>query len=144
MLDTLRFMLADDHPLMRNGIAQLLKTEFPQCVVEETANGTELLEAVTLNNYDVIFIDISMPGMKGSEAARRIRERKSPAKIIALSYYDDATSIVDMFENGAAAYVTKAAGKEEIVNAVQEVLQGMYYLSGPKTNHLLSKHLNHL
>src|SRR5580765_6356337 len=97
--DTLCFILADDHPLMRNGIAQLLKTEFPNCTVKETASGAELLDAVSRDNYDVVFVDISMPGMSGSEAARRIKEGKHHAKIIALSYYDDTTSIVDMFEN---------------------------------------------
>src|SRR5215471_7933020 len=108
--DKLRFILADDHPLMRNGIAEVLKTEFPNCSVEETANGTELLEAVAHKDYDVIFIDIAMPGMKGSEAAKHIKEKKKHAKIIALSYYDDATSVVDMFENGAAAYLSKTSG----------------------------------
>jgi DNA-binding NarL/FixJ family response regulator len=139
---TIRFMVADDHPAFRNGVAAFLREHFTGCSIDEAANGDEVLDALNHFDYDIFFVDIVMPGLNGIETTKQIVANHPDAKVIALSFYEDETSIITMFESGVKAYLNKNAGKQEIIEAVENVLHDSIYISNKNTHHLLWKRLN--
>jgi len=139
---SLRFIVADDHPAFRNGVAAFLREHFTNCRVDEAANGDEVLQALNHFDYDIFFIDIVMPELNGIETTKKIIANRPDAKIIALSFYEDETSILTMFESGAKAYLNKNADKQEIINAVENVLDDTIYISNKKIKDLLWKQLS--
>jgi DNA-binding NarL/FixJ family response regulator len=128
-LTRLTFILADDHPVIRNGIGGFLKVFYPNLEVDEVDNGEQLVQAVKAKQYDIIFTDISMPVMNGIEATRQIIEYNKNAKIIGLSMNDSERTVISMFENGASGYLLKSAGKEEYFKAIEDVLAGKMFLN---------------
>jgi DNA-binding NarL/FixJ family response regulator len=135
-------MVADDHPAFRNGVASFLKEHFAGCSVDEASNGDKVLEAINHFYYDIFFVDIVMPGLNGIETTKQIIANNPEAKVIALSFYEDETSIITMFESGAKAYLNKNAGRSEIIEAVENVLHDSIYISNKNTHALLWKQLN--
>ena len=134
---SVKFMVADDHPLFRSSLIALLKKHFKSCLVDESSNGEALLDLVMKNEYDLIFLDIKMPGINGAQVARIIHDQKPQQKMIAISMYEDETHVITMFESGVRAYLTKMAPEQEIVTAIQNVLNNSYYVSGKKMNDML-------
>jgi len=139
---TMRFMVADDHPAFRQGVAYFLRAHFPGCSVDEASDGYEVLEALNHFNYDIFFVDIVMPGLNGIETTKQIIANHPDAKIIALSFYEDETSIIAMFESGVKAYLNKNADKREIVEAVESVLHDSIYISNKNSHAILWRQLN--
>jgi DNA-binding NarL/FixJ family response regulator len=82
-------MVADDHPAFRNGVAAFLRSHFTGCKVDEAGNGDQVLKALNNFDYDIIFIDIVMPGLNGIETTKHIITNRPDAKIIALYFYED-------------------------------------------------------
>jgi len=138
---TIRFMLADDHPAFRNGVAAFLRDHFTDCSIDEAAGGYEVLEALNHFDYDIFFIDIVMPDLNGIETTKKIIANHPDAKVIALSFYEDETSIIAMFESGVKGYLNKNAGKREIIEAVESVLHDSIYISNKNSHALLWKQL---
>jgi len=138
----LHFMVADDHPAFRKGVAAFLREHYADCKVDEAANGEDVLKALHDSSFDIIFIDIMMPGLNGIETTKQIVNTDQDAKIIALSFYEDETSIITMFESGAKGYLNKNAGREEIMQAVENVLNDSIYISNKSMNDVLWRKLN--
>lgn len=122
-----RVLLADDHPLMLDGLMKLLSPDFE--VVGAVMDGYALLEAARRQRPDLILVDISMPGIDGVEAARRIRALVPEARVLILSVHNEPSWIQAAFEAGAHGYLTKASAAGEIETAVREVLKGNFYVS---------------
>jgi len=122
-----RLLLADDHPLMLEGLKKLLEPGFE--VVGMAANGPALLEAAKVLRPDLVVTDISMPGMDGIEATRRLSELVPAARVLILSVHTESSWVSAAFEAGACGYLTKISAPEEIENAVREVLRGNFYVS---------------
>lgn len=130
-----RVLLADDHPMMLQGLRKLLE---PDCeVVEEVADGCELLAAAARLQPDLIITDISMPGIDGIEATRRLRRIVPRARILILSIHTDPTWVRGAFDAGAHGYLSKTSAPEEIETAVREVLKGRFYVSPEVTQALV-------
>jgi DNA-binding NarL/FixJ family response regulator len=142
MNNSLHFMVADDHPAFRKGVAAFLREHYADCKVDEASNGDDVLKALHNSSFDVIFVDIIMPGLNGIETTKQILHLNPDAKIVALSFYEDETSIITMFESGAKAYLNKNAGREEIMKAVENVLNDSIYISNKSINDVLWKKLN--
>ena len=138
----LHFMVADDHPAFRKGVASFLREHYADCKVDEAASGDDVLKALHESAFDIIFIDIIMPGLNGIEATKQIVNTDPDAKVIALSFYEDETSIISMFESGAKGYLNKNAGREEIMQAVENVLNDSIYISNKSMNDVLWRKLN--
>ncbi|HEX4494133.1 MAG TPA: response regulator transcription factor [Thermoanaerobaculia bacterium] len=130
-----RVLLADDHPMMRNGLRKLLEPDYE--VVGEARDGHELLEAAERLQPDLIITDISMPGIDGIEAARRLQAIAPKARVLVLSIHTDPTWVRGAFDAGAYAYLSKASALEEIEIAVREVLKGRFYVSPEVTRGLV-------
>ena len=122
-----RILLADDHPEMLKKVAQLLEGDFE--VVAAVENGERLIEAAINLDPDLIVLDISMPVLNGIEAACRLKESASRAKVIFLTMHEDPGFVTAAFSAGALAYVLKARLVTDLIPAIREVLQGHVFAS---------------
>jgi DNA-binding NarL/FixJ family response regulator len=120
-------LLADDHAIVAEGLATLLQGHFD--LVGTVGNGNELVDTARKLRPDVIVADIAMPLLSGLEALRRLKAARSTAKVIFLTMHADAQLATEAFRAGATGYVLKQSAGEELIAAIQEVLQGRTYLT---------------
>lgn len=123
-MSPIRVVLADDHPVVRAGIRNLLEKVVDIEVVGEASTGQEALNLVNEVSPDVLLLDMELPDIKGTEVAQKLQSMKSPVKILALSAYDDGVYIRELLELGAAGYLIKEEAPETIVEAVRGVAYG--------------------
>ncbi len=123
-MTTIRVLLADDHPVTRDGIRNLLEKAPGLVVVGEAVNGIEALRLVEELAPDVLLLDMEMPGLKGIDVARQLQVAGSTVRILALSAYDDKQYILELLASGAAGYLVKEEAPEAIIDAVRGVAQG--------------------
>jgi DNA-binding NarL/FixJ family response regulator len=131
-----KVLLADDHTVVAEGLATLLKNRFD--LVGTARNGSELIDAARKLRPDVIVADISMPVLSGLEALRRLKAARSQAKVIFLTMHADAQLATEAFRAGASGYVLKQSAGEELIAAIQEVLQGRTYLTPLMTKDVIA------
>ncbi len=120
----IRVLLVDDHPALRVGLRVLLDREPDIEVVGETADGEETIALCEALAVDVIVLDCQLPGLEGAAVAARLRYRSHPARIVALSAYDDDRYIAAMVKAGAGGYLLKNEAPGQIVGAVRHVAGG--------------------
>ena len=123
-----RILLADDHQLFREALCHLLDTQPDLEVAGQVGNGLQVLEQARQTGAQVVCMDISMPGMDGTEVTRALLAALPWVKVVALSAYSDQQYVLDMLQAGAMAYVTKAEASDELLRAIRAVLQGRSYL----------------
>ncbi|HSV86923.1 MAG TPA: response regulator transcription factor [Levilinea sp.] len=123
-MSSIRVLVADDHPVVRNGIRNLLEKAVDIEVLGEASTGGETLSLVQALKPDILLLDMEMPDLNGREVAARLRSMGSPVKILALSAYDDPVYIREMLKSGAVGYLVKEEAPETIVEAVRGVAQG--------------------
>jgi DNA-binding NarL/FixJ family response regulator len=123
-MTSIRVVLADDHPVVRTGIRNLLSKSPDIEVVGEASNGSEALQLCEDLKPDVLLLDMEMPGLKGVEVAQRMRGGSTGVRILALSAYDDKQYILELLESGAAGYLTKEEAPETIIDAIRGVSLG--------------------
>jgi DNA-binding NarL/FixJ family response regulator len=131
-----KVLLADDHTVVAEGLATLLKNRFD--LVGTVSNGSELIDAARKLRPDVIVADISMPVLSGLEALRRLKAARSEAKVIFLTMHADAQLATEAFRAGASGYVLKQSAGEELIAAIQEVLEGRTYLTPLMTKDVIA------
>lgn len=122
-------LIADDHALMRNGVANIINQEPDLQVVAEAANGLEAVDLFERHRPDVALLDLRMPVLEGAEAVRRIRARFPDAKVIILTTYDTDEDIQLALKAGAKAYVLKDISADSLVACIRDVLAGKIYLA---------------
>ena len=122
-----RLLLADDHTILVEGLKALLAPEFD--VVATAGDGRAVLEAAEKHQPDLILLDISMPGLNGIEAARRLKQSNPDAKLIILTMHGDLSYVSAAFHAGASGYVLKQSAATELVTALHEVASGRRYVS---------------
>jgi DNA-binding NarL/FixJ family response regulator len=132
-----RVLLADDHPMMLEGLKRLLSPDFE--VVGAVTDGHALLEAAEVLRPDLMVVDVSMPGIDGIEATRRLRRLVPEARVLILSFHAEPSWVQAAFEAGAHGYLAKTAVSTEIEIAVREVLKGNFYLSPAVTQAVLGR-----
>lgn len=125
----LKILVADDHPVVRMGLKQILSETKDMMVADEAQTGQEVLKKATKNDYDVILLDISMPGKNGLDILRELRNKKPKLPVLILSIYPEDQYAVRVLKLGAAGYLTKESAPEELTNAIRKVSQGRKYIS---------------
>ncbi len=123
-MSPIRVLLADDHPVLRQGIRTILEMEEDIQVVAETGDGETTIRRVMELKPDVLVLDVSMPKANGVEVIKALSASYEPVKVLVLSAYDDENFITEMVEVGAAGYLLKREAVEVIVEAVRGVASG--------------------
>ena len=124
----IRIMLADDHAVVRSGLRRLLEQRQGLEVVAEAESGEQAYRLFSEHVPDVTVLDLSMPGMGGLEAVRRILARHPYAWLLVFSMHENAAFATQALKAGARGYVSKTGAPEELVTAVQEVAKGKIYI----------------
>jgi two-component system invasion response regulator UvrY len=125
----MKFLIADDHAIVRKGLAQILHEEFPDAEVTEVANSNKVLEEVSRQTWDVILLDISMPGRNGIETLKQIRANGIKAPILMLSMHSEDQYAVRVLKAGASGFLNKESATSELLAAVHKVLSGRKYIT---------------
>ena len=124
MSQPIRILLADDHVILRQGTAELLRKEADIEVVGEADDGQQAIDLAMRLQPDIIVMDVRMPVLSGVEATRRIREAMPEIQVLVLTAYDDDQYIFSLLQAGASGYLLKTAPVNELVNAVRLVRSG--------------------
>lgn len=125
----IKVLMADDHPIVRHGLKQILSESGDITVVDEVETGQDVLKKVWKNQYDVVLLDISMPGRSGLEIIPEIRENGPKNRVLVLSAYPEEQYAVRALKSGASGYVVKKSAPEELVAAIKKVANGRRYVS---------------
>ncbi|MEA3504840.1 MAG: response regulator transcription factor [Bacteroidota bacterium] len=141
-MKTIKVILVDDHPIVRDGIFAALIKENEIEIVGEASNGDELFAFLENNSSaDVILLDISMPKLSGIEITKILREKNSTIKILIFSSHTDEDSIFNSIRAGANGYLPKDSMRTELVTAIKEVYAGNEFLSESIPNTILMKYI---
>ena len=122
-------LLADDHPIVRQGLRNLLISEPDFKVIGEASDGLQAIELVNQLHPDVLVVDLMMPALNGLEVIRRARHDLPDLRIIVLSMQNADAYVIDSFKLGASGYVLKDTGPAELIQAIRDVVAGQRYLS---------------
>ena len=124
MSDPIRLLLADDHIMLRQGTAELLRREPDLEIVGEADNGQQAVELAHTLKPDIVVMDVRMPVLSGIEATRRIREALPHVQVLVLTAHDDDQYIFSLLQAGASGYLLKTAPVSELVKAIRQVRAG--------------------
>jgi DNA-binding NarL/FixJ family response regulator len=138
-METIKILMADDHPVVRAGIRGMLETQPDFEVIAEAENGREALDQTSKHKPDVVLLDLRMPEMDGVEAIGKIKENHPDIHILVLTTYDTDADIVRAVEAGATGYLLKDAPREELFRAVRATARGETVLAPPVAARLMSK-----
>ena len=125
----IKILIADDHPIVRQGFKQVLSETADLVVADEAGNGQEVLALVARKDYDVILLDISMPGKNGLEVLKELRITNAKIPVLILSIYPEEQYAIRALKAGASGYLTKASAPEELISAIRKVSRGGKYIS---------------
>lgn len=128
-MPALRFLIADDHEIVRRGLSQLLEDGFPGCVCGEAANGVEALEVALRDDWDLVVLDVNMPGRGGIEVLVDLKQGKPKLPVLVLSMYAESEYAIRALKAGAAGYIQKSAVTDELLDAVAKALAGGRYIT---------------
>jgi len=134
-------LLADDHPVVRQGLRALLEAEQDFTIVGEAADGLEVAGLVERLRPNVLVLDLMLPGLGGIEVTRQICHRFPQTRVVILSMYANEAYVLEALRNGAAGYVIKEASAAQLVQAVREVSAGRRYLSPPLSENAIEAYL---
>lgn len=133
----IRILIADDHAIVRRGLKQIL-TEIPGvAAIDEAANGQEVLAMVNKEDYDLVLLDISMPGRSGLDVLKQIRAEMPGVSVLMLSMHPEEQYAVRALKAGAAGYLTKESAPDELIMAARKILAGGRYVSASLAERLV-------
>jgi len=125
----MRFLLIDDHKIIREGLKQILLIHFPSALFGEGSSAEDVMDKLTTSKYDVMICDLSMPGRSGLDVLKQVREMHPELPVLILSMHPEEHYALRALKAGAWGYLNKADGAEVLIPAIQRVLQGRKYVS---------------
>ena len=125
----LKILIADDHAIVRQGLKQILADIPDQAIIDEAANGNQVLSKVRKNTYDVLILDISMPGLSGLDVLKQLKIERPDLNVLMLSMHPEEQYAIRALKAGAAGYLTKESAPEELVAAIKKVSMGRKYVT---------------
>jgi DNA-binding NarL/FixJ family response regulator len=127
--ETIKVIIADDHPLFRRGLKHALEETSDIEVIGEASNGDNLLSMIKSNNLDMVLLDISMPGKSGLDLLKQLKSEHSKLPILILSVYPEEQYAVRFIKAGASGYLTKESAAEKLAEAIRKIAAGGKYAS---------------
>lgn len=137
----MNILIADDHAIVRKGLVQLLIEEFPTAKITEVVDSREALNQVDLQPWDIILLDISMPGRNGVDTLKQIRASHIKTPVLMLSAHSEDQYAVRVLKAGASGFLNKDAAPEKLLEAVHKVLSGKKFIS-PSLAEKLAEDMN--
>ena len=125
----IRVLIADDHAVVRQGLKQILRDTREMVVAGEAVNGQEVLEKVRAEAWDVVILDISMPGHSGLDILKELKCERPKLPVLVLSMYSEDQFAMRVLKAGASGYLTKDSAPDELVKAIRKVVSGGKYVS---------------
>ena len=138
----LKVLIADDHPIVRQGMKQIIADTPDMVVADEASNGYEVLSKVRANSYDLVLLDIAMPVIGGLEILKQLRNEKPELPVLILSIHPEEQYAVRALRAGALGYLTKESAPDELVAAIRKVSTGRKYISSSLAESLASILIN--
>jgi two-component system, NarL family, invasion response regulator UvrY len=134
----LRIIIADDHTIVRRGLKEIIKEEYPSALVEEVEDGESLVSKVFKEQWDIVITDINMPGRSGLDALHEIKQVYPKLPVLVLSVYSEDLYGIRVLKAGAAGYLTKSAAPDELIKAIRAILLGKKYITPAIAEKLVS------
>lgn len=125
----IKLLIADDHTVVREGLKQIVSDTSGIVVADEASNGQEVLDKVWKNDYDVVLLDISMPGRSGLDVLKELKRTKPELPVLVLSIYPEEQYAIRVLKSGASGYLTKGSAPNELIEAIQKVSSGGKYVT---------------
>ncbi len=133
----IKILIADDHPIVRKGLREILTETNDVFDVHEAENGPEVLELMEGGQYDVLVLDISMPGISGLDVLKQIKKKSCSIPILILSRHPEHQYAVRSLRAGASGYLTKESAPQELSSAIRKLARGGKYVSASMADQLL-------
>ncbi|HPQ45406.1 MAG TPA: response regulator transcription factor [Syntrophales bacterium] len=125
----IQILIADDHPIIRAGLKQIISETNDMTIADEAGNGQEVLNLVRKKKYDLLLLDISMPGRNGLEILKELKSEYPKLPVLILSIYPEEQYAVRAFRAGASGYLTKESAANELISAIYKIVKGGRYVS---------------
>jgi two-component system invasion response regulator UvrY len=125
----IRIIIADDHPIVRAGMKQVISEASDLVVADEAGDGHKLLSKIRAEKFDVVILDITMPHMDGLDVLKQLKIEQPKLPVIVLSIHPEDQYALRVLKAGASGYVTKASAPDELINAIRKVFRGGKYIS---------------
>jgi two-component system, NarL family, invasion response regulator UvrY len=125
----IRILIADDHPIVRKGLIEILAESKDIFTIDEASGGQEVLDKVGNNQYDVVVLDLSMPGLSGMDVLKQLKSEKKAVRTLVLSRYPEDQYALRVIKAGADGFLTKQSVPQELVSAIKKVASGGKYVS---------------
>lgn len=125
----IKIFIADDHAIVREGLKQIVAETTDMAVTDEADTGHEVLEKVSENDYDVLVLDITMPGLNGLDALKQLRTQRPDLPVLVLSIHPEEQYAVRVLRAGASGYLTKESAPDELISAIRKVSMGGKYVT---------------
>jgi len=125
----IRILIADDHVIVREGLKQIVAETSDMVVADEAGSGHEVLNKVLKNDYDVVVLDITMPGMNGVDILNQLKNQRPELPVLILSMHPEEQYAVRVLRAGASGYLTKESAPDELIAAIRKVSAGKKYVS---------------
>ncbi len=125
----MKILIADDHALFREGLKQILLENFEGAVLDQASNGYEVLDKTSTDDYDLLLLDIAMPGISGLDVLKQLRVIRPKLRVLVLSMYPEGQYAVRAIRAGASGYLTKRSASDELIEAIKKVSKGGIYVT---------------
>jgi DNA-binding NarL/FixJ family response regulator len=132
----IKLLIADDHTLFREGLKSLLSDTFGVGAIDEAVNGQEVIEKVAGNNYDIVLLDISMPGRSGLDILKQLKCNDPDLRILVVSMHSEEEYAERVLRAGAFGYMTKESSIDELIMAIRKIVSGKKYVSSTMAERL--------
>lgn len=134
-----QILIADDHPAVRNGVKYILSGEFPDMQFGEAMNAAEVMQKLSSQTWDVLILDIDLPGRSGLDVLKHLRSEKMEVPVLVFSFHHEEQIAIRALRSGAFGYLAKDSADTELVKAINQILAGKKYLSPSVSEQLISQ-----
>ncbi|MDD2611742.1 MAG: response regulator transcription factor [Bacteroidales bacterium] len=133
----MKVLIADDHAIVREGVKQIVKTLPEVTLIEEAIDGNDAFSKICNTEYDLVILDISMPGMSGLDVLQRIKDRNIQTHLLIFSFYPQEQYAIRAFKLGASGYLSKDSAFDELAKAIRKIAAGEKYVSAALAEKLI-------